>query len=384
MGNVIPHPLPATRLTPASEHGFFGYYDVPAFSGDGRLHLCQRVPFMDRLPAGDDVATIGTVSLDDRAFTPITETNAWNFQQGTMLQWSPTAPNDAILFNRFADGRYVGVMRDLLTGAERVLAMPIATVDPRGHYALGINFSRVFDFRPGYGYANSPDPFREETSPAADGVYRIELETGASELFFSYAELSRLLPAMRGRKIVVNHITINPDGTRFLMLVRDFGEMTAARWGTALLTAGLDGGDLRVHADNHLVSHYHWRDPRTVLAYAALDKGEGLYLLDDVTGETTVLDRGFFTFDGHCSFSPDRQWLLYDTYPREGRRHLFLYDLRRGIPYEVGAFADPYPPDDIRCDLHPRWDRTGARISFDAVHEGFRGVYLMDVSPLVG
>ncbi len=384
MSEVISHPLPATRITPEGDHYFFGYYDVPAFSGDGCHHLCQRVPFMDRLPTGNDTATIAMVSLDDLAFTPITETNAWNFQQGTMLQWSPTAPDDAILFNRFAEGQYVGVIRDLLTGAERVLAMPVATVDPRGQYALGINFSRVFDFRPGYGYANSPDPFGNERFPEEDGVFRIELETGASELLFSYAELSRHLPDMRERKIVVNHITINPDGTRFLMLVRDFGELTVTRWGTALLTAGLDGSDLRVHAANHMVSHYHWRDPRTILAYAELDKGEGLCLLDDVTGETTVLDPGFFTFDGHCSFSPNREWLLYDTYPWEGRRHLYLYDLRRGIPYELGAFADPYPPNDIRCDLHPRWDRTGTRVSFDAVHEGYRGVYLMDVSPLVG
>lgn len=383
MRELVANPLPVTRISPAGAHCFFGYYDVPAFSGDGQYHLCHRVPFMDRLPAAADVATLGMIRLADASFTPFAETNAWNFQQGTMLQWSPTAPNDAVIFNRFADKQYVGVIHDLLTGTERVLPMPVATVDPQGRYALSISFSRVFDFRPGYGYANAPDPYAAEQHPAADGVFRVDLETGETTLLFSYADLARALPEMANGKIVVNHITFNPDGTRFLMLVRDFLEVGATDWGTAFLTAGIDGGDVRVHAGNHMVSHYHWRDPRTVLTYARLDKGEHLYLVDDATGDTTVIDPGFFTFDGHCSFSPNRKWLLYDSYPWEQRRHLFLYDLQRGIPYEVGVFADPYPPDDIRCDLHPRWDRAGTRISFDAVHEGFRGIYLMDVSSLV-
>ena len=30
---------------------------------------------------------------------------------------------------------------------------------------------------------------------------------------------------------------------------------------------------------------------------------------------------------------------------------------------------------DIRCDLHPRWNRTGTAFSFDSTHEGFRGIY---------
>jgi 2-polyprenyl-6-methoxyphenol hydroxylase-like FAD-dependent oxidoreductase len=38
---------------------------------------------------------------------------------------------------------------------------------------------------------------------------------------------------------------------------------------------------------------------------------------------------------------------------------------------------------EIRCDLHPRWNRTGDAISFDSLHEGFRGVYSMQIGPLL-
>ncbi len=39
---------------------------------------------------------------------------------------------------------------------------------------------------------------------------------------------------------------------------------------------------------------------------------------------------------------------------------------------------------DGRCDLHTRWDVTGTKLSSDSTHEGFRGIYLTDVSDLVG
>jgi hypothetical protein len=376
--------LPITRLTDPDAHAFFGYYDVPAFSMDGRKHLCHRVGFMDRDPRVEDRAVLGTIDLATRAFTPVAETTAWNFQQGAMLQWHPTRP-EAIIYNRRDGDRFVGVVRDLDRGAEQVLSRPVATVDPGGRFALSINFSRVLAFRKGYGYAGVSDPGADVTHPADDGVFRVDLATGESRLLLSYAEMRDLLPEMAAHKIVVNHITVNPDGSGYLMLVRDFREGTIA-WGTAFLTADLDGGAPRVLAGNHMVSHYHWRDPEHIVTFAGLVRAQDrLYLVDARTGAWEMLDPDFFTFDGHCSYSPDRNWLLYDSYPfHDKHRHLYLYDLRRGQAFELAAFLDDHPWSltDIRCDLHPRWDRTGRAISFDSTHEGFRAVYYVDVSSL--
>ena len=41
--------------------------------------------------------------------------------------------------------------------------------------------------------------------------------------------------------------------------------------------------------------------------------------------------------------------------------------------------ALPELQGEIRCDFHPRWDRTGQQLCIDSVHEGFRGIYLLDV-----
>ena len=75
-------------LTPEDGyHYFFGYYDLRADDGNGK-YLCHRVPFWDRLPTKDDEIEVGYV--ENKQFFPIGKTTAWNFQQGSLLQYHPT------------------------------------------------------------------------------------------------------------------------------------------------------------------------------------------------------------------------------------------------------------------------------------------------------
>jgi len=38
---------------------------------------------------------------------------------------------------------------------------------------------------------------------------------------------------------------------------------------------------------------------------------------------------------------------------------------------------------DLRCDLHPRWMPGGSAVTFDSIHEGYRGIYRADLSAIV-
>src|SRR3989339_1480847 len=104
MPQVLDAMLPLERLTRAPGQHFFGYYDLQPWSGDGRQHLCHRVAFRDRLPTASDSAELGMVGAQDGQYIPLASTQAWNFQQGAMLQWSPTKPDQEILFNAVIGG----------------------------------------------------------------------------------------------------------------------------------------------------------------------------------------------------------------------------------------------------------------------------------------
>lgn len=162
--------MPSVRISEGEGHFFYGYYDNPAFSGNDRFHLAHRVAFCDRVQQSGDAAEIGVIDIDSRKFTKLGETTAWNFQQGSMLQWHLAAPNEEVIFNTTVEGEHRGAVMHIRTGAVRYLDRPVANVDPAGNLALSINFGRLFDFRKGYGYADVADVYRDRLFPSDDGI----------------------------------------------------------------------------------------------------------------------------------------------------------------------------------------------------------------------
>jgi hypothetical protein len=378
------------RITPAGDHCFFGYYDVPPLTGAGR-HLCHRVPFRDRLPDADDQAELGTVSLDGVGeFVPFATTTTWNFQQGAMLQ-RLGGTGDRIIYNTRTTPIDAGaVIHDLTSGALRTLPRPVANVSRDGQWGLSISFARMFTFRPGYGYASVADEHFREDQPAGDGIWLMDLTTGESKLVLSLAEMGRLLREVaepfRGR-LLANHVTLNPSASRFVALVRNYPASGSTRWSTAILTAQRDGSDVRLIGRGTSASHYWWVDDTTLLFWCDGPEGMQHYVVRDVAvgGAFEAVDPPFFLADGHMSTSPDGRWLIYDSYPdRERTQHLWLYDLERKRGVKLARLETlAVPVTDLRCDLHPRWLTDGRRLTIDSTFEGYRGTYLLDVSAVM-
>ncbi|MDP7253832.1 MAG: hypothetical protein QGF00_29800, partial [Planctomycetota bacterium] len=182
-----------------------------------------------------------------------------------------------------------------------------------------------------------------------------------------------------------NHLQFCRDGSRFLFLHR----WTSAkrRHFTRLFTANPDGSGIRLIADHELVSHFDWRDESHILAWARQnDIGDYFFLFTDGTGDKEIIGKDVMIVDGHCSYSPNSDWILNDTYPdrEESKRTLFLYHPASNRRVDLGRFySPPEITGEIRCDLHPRWNRNGTRVCFDSVHEGTRQIYEIDVSDVV-
>lgn len=383
---IVNKSVPVRRISPADGEYFFGYYDLPAMRG--ALHLAHKAPFADRLQKKGDRALVGVIDTDSGKFEELDETEAWNFQQGAMLQWNP-AESDEIIYNCVADGEYRGAVMNIKTGKKRFLDMPVANVSPKGDYALSVNFSRIYDFRPGYGYASFADRFYYKNHPEDDGIFLTDIKTGKSKMIISLDELWNFAGSHfngNDQKITINHITFNTDGSRFLCLVRNFvkpGEQLI----TATVTANADGSDMFLLSDFAIQSHYNWRDRENVIFYASgkeLSCSRGWannYILRDKSHSGEPVADYFFVGDNHMSYSPDRALLLADTYPDGNRMQaLRIYDFAKDMLINIGKFYSlPRSVIDIRCDLHPRWDNEGKRISFDSTHEGIRGIYMTDI-----
>lgn len=364
-------------LTKGPKSHWFGYYDRFQFDATGRYVLGMQVDFDHRSPRGDDVIKIGMIDLQDGdRWIELGESRAWGWQQGCHLQWRP-GHDDEVLWSDREDGRFVCRVLNVKTGAKRTLPFPVDSLSPDGKYGLGVDFARIANHRPGYGYAGVPDPHKDVAAPADSGVYRVDLDTGAFKMLVTCEQVARLpSPKIKpGDKHYINHIQWSPDGRRFLFFHR--GGAGGMGFTRAFTASAEDGSDVRLLDTNS--SHYQWRDPEHVLIW---NNGYRLYA-DDGSGKGTLL---WQAPNGHQTYLPDPRWIITDTYPEGARRMQTLYlvylPTMKFIP--LGSFHSPAAfRNEWRCDTHPRISRDGRWVCFDATHDGTRQMYLMEIGPLL-
>ena len=364
---------------------FFGYYDKSPWDATGRYMLCLRAndTWSDVSPKEKaDILLIDTqkTEADKDRVRKIAETSAWNVQQSCMLQWLGPDFSSKVLFNDCRDEKYCSVVLDVATGNEKIIPAAVYTVAADGKTALTLDFSRLYNLRPGYGYYNIPEETKGIALPNATAVWTIDLESGAVTPLLKYADFASFQPRKEmleeGSVHKVNHLMINPNGKRFMVLYRWF---IGQRKYTRLITCNVDGTDMYVLSDDDMVSHCYWKNDNEILAFENKhDRGPGYYLMKDKTQEYKHL-WSKYSNDGHPSYSPDGEYVVTDSYPDRARiADIKVLKENKADGTVVARVFAPFKYDnDTRCDLHPRWSRDGKQICFDSVFEGHRGLYIV-------
>lgn len=368
---------------------FFGYYDKSPWDSTDRYMLCLRAKdtWSDVSPREKaDILIIDTYKKESdlTRVKKIAETRTWNVQQACMLQWLGPDYSSRILYNDYREGKYVSVILTLATMEEKIIPAAVYAVSADGKFALTLDFSRLYELRPGYGYYNIPEGTRGIALPDSTAIWKVNIENGVVQPLLKYTDFANFHPRAEMKDTAaihkVNHIMISPNGNRFMVLYRWFiGE----RKYTRLITCNTDGTDMYVLSDDDMVSHCFWKNDNQILAFENKKKsGTGYYLMTDKTTE-------FYhcwpeiTGDGHPSFSPDRSMVVTDSYPDRARIaciRLMSGDICRNESRIIARVFAPFKYDnDTRCDLHPRWNHLGNKICFDGVFEGHRGLYYVDL-----
>lgn len=381
-GNIV-------RLSPndsSSEH-FFGYYDKSPWDASGRYILCMRAN--DTWSDPDPLSTAEVLLLDSKdgySFRVIATTHTWNVQQGCMAQWLGPDYSSKILYNDLRDGKYCAIVLEVISKKERVLPKPVYTVSADGKMALTLDFSRLHNLRPGYGYAALSENTKGVALPDESCIWKMDIETGEVKPLLKYTDFAKFQPRPEmqeeGSVHKVNHLMLSPNGKRFMVLYRWFN---GQRKYTRLITCNIDGTDMYVLSDDDMVSHCYWKDDEHIIAFENKHgEGAGYYLMKDKTKDYTHLWPEL-NGDGHPSYCPtDNSLVVFDTYPDRAR--IQEVKIARDTDVEgkdIKALAKVFAPfkydNDTRCDLHPRWSRDGKMICFDSVFEGHRGLYVVEV-----
>jgi hypothetical protein len=362
---------------------FFGFHDKNPWSSDNNYLLAHGYHSLpDKVPKKGDQVDIGFFKSDNFSlFQKITSTSCFNWQQGSMLQW--LGKTNKFIFNDAGGEDNVAKIFDTEGKVAGVLPKDIAAVDPGGSKALSYNFARLQRHFAGYGYVHGNDPEIEEEAPSSHGITIIDIQKNLITKLFSVRDIAYLHPekSMSGAFHFLTHCLFSPSGQRFLFLHRWIkkGNLTYTR----MFSCDVDGHGLHLFPTHDMVSHIAWQDESHVLAYCRSIENKDAYILfQDMSEEYRLIGTNVFNSDGHPSF-PEKfqEWFITDTYPDRLRRsYLILFNILKEKRFDLGYFRQPYRyKEEVRCDLHPRWNHDGTMICFDSAHSGKRSLCTMNI-----
>lgn len=353
---------------------FFGYYDKSPWASDNEslvLHV-QESP--------TQLAICALLSGDSRV---LGRTSTWSLQQGAMAQWLPGS--DDVVWNERIGNELRARIVTRTGEPRRDLPLPVQAVCPTGAKYISLNYARLMVTRPEYGYPGKFANLAADMPLSEDGLWQVDMRTGDVTLLVNLDTLRNTHPRgeMEGAEHYVNHVMYSPSGKRFVFLHRWFGR---AGLFSRLYVCGSSGTGLKLLRDERMVSHFTWKDERTLLVWArtpAPDSTDCYSLVDTDSGEgEALMPASLSAFgDGHPTYSPEGTRLLTDTYPDAARRRrLIIHRSGSENPTIVGDFFAPWKFNGpARCDLHPRWNRDGTKVAIDSAHDGIRRFYVLDV-----
>ncbi|MGK7395735.1 MAG: hypothetical protein ACNS62_14240 [Candidatus Cyclobacteriaceae bacterium M3_2C_046] len=387
--------VPVRAITGGPKFHWFGYYDKLQFDPTNKLVLGMEVDFEHRTPEASDVIKVGMVDTEHGdKWIELGQSSSWGWQQGCMLQWIPNSGSE-IIWNDRQDGQFVSHIMDVHSGKKRTLPKPVYALSQDGEWAIGADFARIQNLRPGYGYKGVSDPYQQVNAPEESGIYRINLKTGQHQLVIPIAKAAAI--PYDGQKLddkwhYFNHLLVSPDSERFIFLHRWRDEPTGHYGGgftTRMFTADKNGNDLYILDPSGYTSHFIWKDPQHVCAWTKPEGEESaFYLFKDKTEQVEIIGKEEMVVNGHNTYLPQtsNEWILNDTYPQGPNREQipYIYHVPTRKKLELGRFHSPEAyKGEWRCDTHPRSSNDGKKVVIDSPHQGGRQMYLMDIEELL-
>lgn len=406
-------------LTAGQSH-FVGFHDITPWNVKTDEMVCLRTKTdEDRVPASDDCAEVVLLSPDGEVRV-LARTFAWNWQKGSRQKFVPAIGKRIVAYNdRTADG-FSGILLDLdaACGSQEQarFSRPFYDIATDGRYALSIDMVKLAECQPGYGYAH---PSLEEESPADEGIWRIDLSSGETQLILPMEDfLHREGLSRQVGRHYFTHIQISPDSLRYVFMHRCF--LASGGLINNLVVAEMDGGGHRIIHDDKM-SHFDWESTASIIVWCRQNaavkalkesriKGvaralynlskkvrskavrqnlynEAFRRIDIFSGKKSVIGRNVLPEDGHPQVNPKNSGIwVNDTYPNpEHVQTLMLFNSENNKRKDIAYLrTQPSIQETVfRCDLHPRWKPSGDKICVDSAHLGRRQVCVLNVADLV-
>lgn len=357
---------------------FFGYYDKSPVNKSNTKIVFHASPIRTFLkPNPNKKIKIIVQTLENNYQRVIAETSAYNWQQGSRLQW---VSDNEILFNDYCSdtNKYISHCYNVNSG-ERIKTFDYPVQDSYFKFKFfSINYTRLQCFRPDYGYFNIPTHSQKELlNLKADGIWEIDFNSEKSKLIISLEEVVGIESDRRYSAGFhwINHIMISPNGKRMVFLHRTRNQGLKR---DRLFSYDLETHTLSLVINYSILSHFNWIDNDSIICFSGENKTDLAYRkINLTTKEITNPDffKEFNSLDGHPTIQTDT--FLTDTYPDVlGFQKLII--VKENVLEVLHETNHPiFYFKETRCDLHPRLQ--GDKIYFDEINNGKRNLSCISI-----
>jgi hypothetical protein len=376
VGNSLPQGL--QEIGEIGCESFKGYYDVSPENEVGLIFVYSTEDDTRKSPCNFTSLSIAIYESSNlKKALVCRSTRAFNWQQGSRAHW---IDSERLIYNDFCTASYSYVskvwnVRD--DKIEKVISRPIESRLNRQEF-LSLNFERIASLRPDYGYfAHSHS--EATSSLEQDGIWKVDIRSGKSELLYSIAEILKADDAQypEGTEHKLNHLMVSPNGDKCLAVHRYFNG--AVRQGRMLLLS-MDVNDIVVLPTGKVVSHYCWINNSESIAFVDNDMGNLKYYRLNVDDQTLRSIESLSSLgDGHPTPLTGNEYIT-DTYPNRWGYQKLLQINGDEKPVELGSFEHKADYNgESRCDLHPVFCSHSGFLYFDSLLSKKRRLYRMKI-----
>tara|TARA_Y100001934_G_scaffold282383_1_gene395891 strand:+ start:756 stop:2003 length:1248 start_codon:yes stop_codon:yes gene_type:complete len=397
---------------------FCGYYDVMCLSSDDTFLLTHKVDFIDRMPSKTDECLISIINIKSGVEEKIDVTTAWNWQQGSRLQWIGPSYNKYISYNKFINKSLCAVIYDIESSTKKIYNEPIYSVSQDGTMAVTYDFNRLARARHSYSYKMLDENIQSVESLSGKGLIVINIEKGETQQILKIEDLveNKHIFSMNYGCNWIDMPTISPDGSCIFFLHR--WEIEGGFY-TRLYSIDIDGANLDLIIDSGTVNHISVVDNDNVIFDGVSEKGvknlqkytvfnkifrlfspiyqkiilnrESIrqklikhyyYMTSKKTKISKVVARDLVSVAHPSINRVNKDLFLADTYEDENSyRNLYLCSLNTSKVAKLGRYYSPpeFNSKKYRADLHPKWNTSGDKYIVDIIENNERKVIVNSI-----
>lgn len=402
---------------------WFGYYNYDTLNHNQTKMIACRIASDGIAPTKENIVEIGFYDLKKEKWNRIGETDSWNWQQGAMAQWLPNSKEqDVVIYNSSENGKLIAKTYNVETGEQKTIEWPIYGITPDGKKSITIDLERSYWCR-AYHYQSVENLEKDGLVWDGDGIFEVDLLKSTRKTIISVDQIIKTdyKESFKDCKHWLEHVMINPSGTKISFLHRFSSPENVMSYSTRLFVSNIDGSNLTIipRWEDTIYTHFGWKSDYEFAIYTytpyKVKEGKGFheiiqtkaffsgdmlrrvvrvctsvlpyFIKTKIIGRRTYyqfyqLDESntpyqsgkaegrLFCVDGHPSFTEEGRYMITDSYPwKDGYQRLMIFDTFTGKSLVLAVLNAYYRGNPASCDLHPKLCKNNEYLVVDTAFD---------------